>query len=147
MYPLYLNDGRQTKFSGMICYESVYPNYVREFVKRGAESLIILTNDSWWGNTSGAYQHASFASLRAVETRRWVVQCANGGISMVVDPTGKRQRSTELYTRTKFIADIGLLSDKTFYVKNGDVAAQLCCAISIMILLATILKINTSKRN
>jgi len=147
VYLLPLKNGRQTKFSGMICYESVYPNYVREFVKCGAEFLVILTNDSWWGNTSGAYQHASFASLRAVETRRWVVQCANGGISMVVDPTGKRQRSTELYTRTKFIADIGLLSDKTFYVKNGDVAAQLCCAISIMILLATILKINTSKRN
>ena len=147
VYLLPLKNGRQTKFSGMICYESVYPNYDREFVKCGAEFLVILTNDSWWGNTSGAYQHASFASLRAVETRRWVVQCANGGISMVVDPTGKRQRSTELYTRTKFIADIGLLSDKTFYVKNGDVAAQLCCAISIMILLATILKINTSKRN
>ena len=86
---LHLKDGRQVKFSGMICYESVYPNYVREFVKRGAEFLVIITNDSWWGNTSGAYQHASFASLRAVETRRWVVQCANGGISMVVDPQAK----------------------------------------------------------
>ena len=88
VYSLPLHDGRKIKFSGMICYESAYPNYVREFVKRGAEFLVILTNDSWWGNTSGAYQHASFASLRAVETRRWIVQCANGGISMIVDPAG-----------------------------------------------------------
>jgi apolipoprotein N-acyltransferase len=145
VYPLRLQDGRQTKFSGMICYESVYPNYVREFVKRGAEFLVIITNDSWWGNTSGAYQHASFASLRAVETRRWVVQCANGGISMVVDPTGKRQVTTDLYTKAKFIADIGLLSKKTFYVTYGDVVAQLCFVMSIMMIISAILKKNKSK--
>jgi apolipoprotein N-acyltransferase len=147
VHPLDLKDGRQTKFSGMICYESVYPNYVREFVKRGAEFLVIITNDSWWGNTSGAYQHASFASLRAVETRRWVVQCANGGISMVIDPLGKRQAATDLYTQTKFVNDIGLSSDKTFYVMYGDVLAQACLAASIMIIIATALKIHRSKRN
>ena len=140
VYPLRLQDGRQTKFSGMICYESVYPNYVREFVKRGAEFLVIITNDSWWGNTSGAYQHASFASLRAVETRRWVVQCANGGISMVVDPTGKRHLTTNLFTRTKFISDIALSSDMTFYVKYGDVLAQICLVASLLMLLAAIMK-------
>jgi apolipoprotein N-acyltransferase len=140
VYELSLKDGRQTKFSGMICYESVFPNYVREFVKRGAEFLVIITNDSWWGNTSGAYQHASFASLRAVETRRWVVQCANGGISLIVDPTGKRQTTTDLYTRTKFIADISLLTDKTFYVQYGDVVAQLCLAISILMFMTAFFK-------
>ena len=140
VYSMSLKDGRQTKFSGMICYESVYPNYVREFVKRGAEFLVIITNDSWWGKTSGAYQHASFASLRAVETRRWVVQCANGGISLIVDPTGKRHITTDLYTRTKFIADISALSDKTFYVQYGDVVAKTCLVISIMMLLTAIFK-------
>ena len=140
VYSLSLKDNRQTKFSGMICYESVYPNYVREFVKRGAEFLVIITNDSWWGNTSGAYQHASFASLRAVETHRWVVQCANGGISMVVDPTGKRHLTTNLFTRTKFISDIALSSDMTFYVKYGDVLAQICLVASLLMLLAAIMK-------
>jgi apolipoprotein N-acyltransferase len=140
VYSMSLKDGRQTKFSGMICYESVYPNYVREFVKRGAEFLVIITNDSWWGNTSGAYQHAACASLRAVETRRWVVQCANGGISLVVDPTGKRQLATNLYTRAKFIADIGLLSSTTFYVKHGDVVAQACLAASLLMILAAVIK-------
>jgi apolipoprotein N-acyltransferase len=140
VYSLSLQDRSQTKFSGMICYESVYPNYVREFVKRGAAFLVIITNDSWWGNTSGAYQHASFASLRAVESRRWIVQCANGGISLIVDPTGKRQITTDLYTRTKFIAHISLLSGKTFYVQYGDVVAQLCLALSILMLVTAFLK-------
>ena len=147
IYQINLKDGNQIKFSGMICYESVYPNYVREFVKRGAEFLVIITNDSWWGNTSGAYQHASFASLRAVETRRWVVQCANGGISMVVDPTGKRLFTTNLYATTKFVAGIGSTSEKTFYVKYGDIVAQICLGASIMMLITVILKRNKLKRD
>jgi len=136
VYALPLKDGRLIKFSCMICYESAYPNYVRAFVSRGAEFLVVITNDSWWGNTSGAYQHASFASLRAVETRRWVLQCANGGISLVVDPSGRILRATELYSREKFIADIGLRSDQTFYVRYGDVVGRGCLAASLLMLLA-----------
>jgi apolipoprotein N-acyltransferase len=134
--PLELRDGTKTKYAGMICYESAYPNYVREFAKRGAEFLIIITNDSWWGNTSGAYQHASFASLRAVETRRWIVQCANGGISMIVDPTGKTYMATRLYTKTHFIAELGLQKEVSFYVKHGDIIPQGCIAIASLLLLA-----------
>jgi apolipoprotein N-acyltransferase len=147
VYTLKVRENRETKFSGMICYESVYPDYVRAFVKHGAEFLVILTNDSWWGNTSGAYQHAAMASLRAVETRRWIVQCANGGISLVVDPTGKRQWTTKLFTRTKFIANIGLRSDSTFYVNYGDLVAQTCLVASLIMLLTAMVLKNKSKRN
>jgi apolipoprotein N-acyltransferase len=135
-----------SKFSGMICYESSYPNYVREFVKRGAEFLVVITNDSWWGNTSGAYQHASFASLRAVETRRWVVQCANGGISLIVDPTGTMHMVTSLYSKTRFVSDIYLRSEMTFYVKYGDFIAQLCLTASVMILIAAVMQKKKEKR-
>jgi apolipoprotein N-acyltransferase len=145
-YALSLNKKEQSKFSGMICYESVYPGYVREFVKRGAEFLIIITNDSWWGNTSGAYQHASFASLRAVETRRWVVQCANGGISMVVDPAGTTHFVTSLYSETEFVDNIFLRTEKTFYVKYGDVLAQVCLAVSVMIFIAAVIQKKKEKR-
>jgi len=132
-----LRDGSKVKFSGMICYESVYPNYVREFVRRGAEFLLILTNDSWCGNTSGAYQHASFVSLRAVETRRWIVQCANGGISCIVDPYGVTHITTELYTKKSFIGSIYSRSDQTCYVRYGDLVGKCCTGISVMILLFT----------
>jgi apolipoprotein N-acyltransferase len=130
----------QARFSAMICYESAYPNYVRQFVKRGAQFLVVLTNDSWWGNTSGAYQHASFASLRAVETRRWVVQCANGGISLVADPSGRIRTSAGLFTRARFVAEIGLRSDETFYVKYGDVVARLCLIASIVFVAISVLQ-------
>jgi apolipoprotein N-acyltransferase len=145
-YTLPLNNRGTTKFSGMVCYESAYPNYVKEFVKRGAEFLVVITNDSWWGNTSGAYQHASFASLRAVETRRWVVQCANGGISMIVDPTGATHLTTSLYSTTRFVGNIYLRSEMTFYVKHGDFVAHLCLAVSMMILFASVLQKKKEKR-
>lgn len=139
-YTLPLENKVMIKFSAMVCYESAYPNYVKEFVKRGAEFFVIITNDSWWGNTSGAYQHASFASLRAVETRRWVVQCANGGISLIVDPTGTKHFATKLYSKTKFVGDIYLRSEKTFYVKYGDVAGKLCLAASVMMFITAVLQ-------
>jgi apolipoprotein N-acyltransferase len=145
-YMLPLKDKDTIKFSGMVCYESAYPNYVKEFVKRGAEFLVVITNDSWWGNTSGAYQHASFASLRAVETRRWVVQCANGGISLIVDPTGTTHLATNLYSRTQFVGDIYLRSGMTFYVKHGDIVAHICIAVSVMIFFAAVLQKRKEKR-
>jgi apolipoprotein N-acyltransferase len=140
VYSLELRDSTITKYSGMICYESAYPSYVREFVKRGAEFLIVITNDSWWGNTSGAYQHASFASLRAVETRRWIVQCANGGISMLVDPTGTPHMATSLYSKAQFIGEIGLQKNESFYVKYGDIVAQVCLVAAAMMLLAALIQ-------
>lgn len=116
-----LRDGSKATFGGLICYETAYPNFVRLFVRRGAQFLTVITNDSWWGRTSGAYQHASFATLRAIETRRWVVQCANGGISLVVRPNGIVDHATKLYSEDRFTASVGLSSVETAYVKWGDV--------------------------
>jgi apolipoprotein N-acyltransferase len=133
-------------FSGMICYESVYPNFVRTFVRNGAELLVVITNDSWWGNTSGAYQHASFATFRAIENRRWVVQCANGGISTVVDPTGVHRVSTPMYTQTRVLADVNPSREETFYARHGDLFAQVCSLAAIgMVVVAFVRKINAKK--
>lgn len=115
--------GDSVRFSGMICYESIYPNYVRHFVSKGAEFLIIITNDSWWGKTSGAFQHAAFASFRAIENRRWIVRSANGGISGFVDPMGRMHQPTSMYTKAKLGMDIYPQRVKTFYVRYGDLFA------------------------
>jgi len=115
------SDGTPTRFGGMICYESVFPNFVREFTKRGAEFLVVITNDSWWGNTPGAYQHAAYASLRAIENRRWVVQSANGGISLIVRPSGNVDLRTDLYTERTLIGTIELRTDESPYLRWGDV--------------------------
>lgn len=118
------------RFSNMICYESMYPSLVAAFVRKGASFLTVITNDSWWGNTSGAYQHERAAVLRAVENRRWIVQCANGGISCVVDPFGSIVASTSMYERTTRIWTIEPLEEITPYTRLGDWFAELCVMMS-----------------
>ncbi len=131
VFSLPLRDGSATSLSSMICYESVYPNFVREFVRRGAEFLVIITNDSWWGNTSGAYQHASYASFRAIENRRWIVRAANGGISGFVDPTGVLHDETRLYTASTFHGTVEPRHEQTFYARHGDIFALLVTGVAL----------------
>jgi apolipoprotein N-acyltransferase len=128
--------GAPVPFASVICYESVFPDFVRQFVLRGAEFLVIITNDSWWGNTSGAYQHGSFASFRAIETRRWIIRSANGGISGFIDPIGHMHQRTRLYTTATIHGEIGAKENLTFYARHGDLFAQVClfCGGGIIIL-------------
>lgn len=118
----------EAKFANFICYESVFPGYVASYVRNGAQFLTVVTNDSWWGNTSGAYQHERYAVLRAVENRRWVIQCANGGISSFVDPLGRVTASTALYAQAGLVGSIILSDERTFYTEHGDWCAQWCLA-------------------
>ena len=131
---LALRGGDTVAIGTMICYESVYPAYVAGLVRRGARLLTVLTNDSWWGNTAGVYQHRQFAVLRAVENRRWVVQCANGGISFVVDPSGVIRSETALFTRTALRAAVGTPSGLTVYSRLGDWLAEACAILSLLAL-------------
>lgn len=135
LFQLHTSHFSAIPFGALICYESIFPDYVREMVQRGGQFFVILTNDSWWGKTSGAYQHVAYASLRAIETRRWFVQAANGGISAIIDPLGRMRYKTELFQSTAFLARITPENTKTFYVTHGDVFAQSFLLISGIILL------------
>jgi apolipoprotein N-acyltransferase len=113
------------RFATLICYESVYPDFAAEFVRKGAEFLAIITIDSWWGRMSGAFQHQQFALLRAIENRRWIARCAVGGISSIIDPYGRVRRSTELFTRTSFAAPLGRSEELSAYTRHGDWLPQI----------------------
>jgi apolipoprotein N-acyltransferase len=141
-----LKGGDTVAIGNLICYESVYPAYVADLVRRGARFLTVITNDSWWGNTSGVYQHRQFAVLRAVENRRWVVQCANGGISFVIDPSGTIRKETALFTRTAFQAGIGTPSGQTFYTRHGDWLAEGCALLTLFALFSAWLHRMTKHR-
>ncbi|MDD8018339.1 MAG: apolipoprotein N-acyltransferase [Bacteroidota bacterium] len=136
---VFVNDKLHTKFLGMVCYESIFPEFVSSFVNKGAEFLVFITNDSWWGNTSGARQHNQFAVMRAIENRRWVVRCANGGISSFIDPTGRMYDATTMYTQTYIQHKIEPLQTKTFYTLHGDWVARILATITVIILLETII--------
>ncbi|HQJ75418.1 MAG TPA: apolipoprotein N-acyltransferase [Bacteroidota bacterium] len=141
----------KVNFWAMVCYESIFPGFVSEFVKKGAEFLVIVTNDSWFGNSSGPYQHNQFAVLRAIENRRSIVRCANGGVSSFIDPIGRIQKKSQFNTETILIDEIELNSYQTFYTKYGDVFSKFSLYISIVIILISFinyfLKIFKSKTN
>lgn len=141
VFTLRSRDGQKVRFSAMVCYESVFPEYVRAFVQRGAQFLVVITNDSWWGNTSGSYQHAAYASLRAVETRRWVVQGANGGISLVVNPQGRVIRGSSLFSQTAWTERIETSNATTLFVRAGDVVGHTSVAAGGLLGLWTLISL------
>lgn len=111
----------------VICYESIWGAYVAEYVEKGALFIAIITNDAWWGNTSGKDQHLQYAKLRAIETRRWVARSANTGISAFINQRGDIIKQSSWWTATALKADINLNDQLTFYVKHGDYIAYAGC--------------------
>jgi apolipoprotein N-acyltransferase len=119
----------------IICYESVFGNYVADYVRKGAEALFILTNDGWWKSTIGYKQHLSYASIRAIETRRPVVRAANTGISCIIDIRGLRTMETGWWTETVLKGEISYKTVITSYVHYGDYLMRISSLLSILILL------------
>jgi apolipoprotein N-acyltransferase len=109
-----------------ICYEAIFPDLVRRFAENGAELLVNVTNDAWYGRTSAPYQHFAMAKLRAVEAGRYLLRAANTGITAVVDPRGRVVARSELFERTVIVEDVSLLAGDTFYSRHGDVFAWAC---------------------
>jgi apolipoprotein N-acyltransferase len=129
------NVGKDTiKVGGLVCYESVFPTFPNYFVQRGAEFLAVLTNDSWYGKLSGPYQHEEFAKLRAVENRKAVVRCANGGVSCLINKFGVTQVETKMFTRTHLVVEVPLNNEKTFYTKHPLIVPVSALIFSLLIL-------------
>ena len=129
------------KFGVLICFESLFPEISRELVLRGADFLLNITNDAWFGKSQAALQHASMAVFRAVEHRVGIGRAANTGISMFIDRYGRMVRPTELFVEETVIGGIDVRSGTTFYTKHGDFAAWACLiAAAAMLLVAAVLR-------
>lgn len=133
-------DNDTINLAGLVCFESVFPDFVSIFSKRGAEFLVVVTNDSWYGNSSGPYQHKEFAALRTVENRKAVVRSANGGVSCLINKFGITEFETEMFTRASFVVDVPLNQEVTFYTKNPLIIPILSSAFSLWIIGITILQ-------
>lgn len=124
----------------VICYESIWGAYVAEYSKKGAQFIAIVTNDGWWGNTSGKDQHFDYARLRAVENRKWVARSANTGISGFINQRGEIVQKTEWWVPTALTQEINLNEDLTFYVENGDWIVKISLFFGGLFILFTFLK-------
>jgi apolipoprotein N-acyltransferase len=109
--------GRNQFVAPVICYESVFGEYVTDYIQKGAGLLCIVTNDGWWGNTPGYRQHFDYARLRAIETRRFVARSANTGVSGFIDDKGAVIAQTEWWKPAAIKATLTYQKGETFYVK------------------------------
>ncbi len=124
----------------IICYESIFGEYVTEYVKRGATLLCIITNDGWWGNTPGYKQHLQYAGLRAIETRRYVARSANTGTSAFFDDKGNLLQKTNWWQPAAIKQVVKLNTQETFYVKHGDMINEYGILFTIYFLLGLVIR-------
>jgi apolipoprotein N-acyltransferase len=134
--PFVASDG--LKIAPAICYESVYGEFIAEFVRNGANAIFVITNDGWWGNTAGHRQHFLFSVLRAIETRRSVARSANTGTSAFINQRGDVSQATAYWVPAVIKQDINTSSTLTFYVRYGDYIARISMLVAALMLLLTI---------
>ena len=122
---VFTNNFNKAKVAPIICYESIYGEFVTDYVKNGANLLAIMTNDSWWDNSEGHKQLLSYARLRAIETRREIVRAANSGISAHINAKGDIVEDTFYGDQTALAVTANLLEEKSIYTKTGDLISRI----------------------
>ena len=118
------------KVGTFICYESVFPGYVRQFAGKGAEVLLNISNDSWFGHTPARYQHLLITRMRAAENRRWILRVTNNGVTAAIDPAGRVRRSIEEFQEVVALMPFAWSKEQTVYTRWGDWFVALCAAVT-----------------
>jgi len=137
----FFNTKNSAAVGPVICYESIYGEFVTGYVNKGANVIFVVTNDGWWGDTPGYKQHLSYSSLRAIENRRSIARSANTGISCFINQRGDILQATDYWVKDVIKGTINLNTKKTFYTKHGDYIGRISEFLSLLILLMLIVKI------
>ena len=125
------------KLGTFICYESIFPDEVRQFARDGAEALVNISNDGWYGDSGAWKQHLQQTRMRAIENDRWLLSATNTGLTAVIDPWGRVVAEVPRKERTALLARYHLRSSTTFYTRHGDWFAYLCAIISVVLVVST----------
>lgn len=133
---LFVTNGH--RYGTFICYESIFGDEVRQFVRDGADVLINISNDGWYGDTSAPWQHLNMARMRAIENHRWVLRATNTGVTAAIDPYGRVVEAAPRHVRTSIRVGFGYEEDMTFYTRYGDLFAYSCAAITIATILESL---------
>ncbi|MDY6801955.1 MAG: apolipoprotein N-acyltransferase [Bacteroidota bacterium] len=137
----------ETRIAPVICYESVYGEYVTDYVKNGANLIFVITNDGWWGNTPGYKQHFNYSLLRAIETRRSIARSANTGISAFINQKGEIIQKTEWWVPTAIKNTLKANNKLTFYTRNGDYIGRIAVFFALLSILYTIVQILMKRKH
>jgi len=123
----------------LICFEGIFPEISREYVVKGADLLVNITNDAWFGDSSAPYQHLSMTVFRAVENRVPLVRSANTGVTAVIDSRGHIRGMTELFREALLTGSVRVGSERSFYTERGDIFAWICLLTSLAVLISAAL--------
>jgi len=118
----------------LICYEAIFPELARDYVRRGSDLLVNLTNDAWFGRSSAPWQLLAMTRFRAIENRIWIARVANTGVSALISPAGRVTLAGPIFVPLQLVGDVGLGAEATFYSRFGDVFAYICLAVSAVFL-------------
>jgi apolipoprotein N-acyltransferase len=132
--PLPLNGQR---LGVLVCYEAIFPELARDWVRQGSGLLVNITNDAWFGHSSAPWQHLAMVRFRAVENRIWIARAANTGISAFVAPSGRVLEATPLFEKAYATLEVGLGARPGLYARSGDLVPALFLAIGIIWLVQT----------
>ncbi len=124
-------DAGEERMGTFICYESIFPDEVREGPLQGAQVLVNISNDGWYGDSGAWKQHLQQTRMRAIENERWLLSATNTGMTASIDPYGRIVESNERKIRTALIAPYALTAGTTFYTRHGDWFAFVCAIISV----------------
>ena len=119
------------RYGIFICYESVFGDEVREFARNGAEVLVNISDDGWYGDTSAPWQHLNMARMRAIENRRWILRDTNNGVTAAIDPYGTVRQSIPRHRVDALAAQYGYSSELTFYTVHGDWVGWICAVFAL----------------
>ena len=122
------------RYGVFICYEAVFADEVREFAQLGAEVLVNISDDGWYGDTSAPWQHLNMARMRAIENRRWLLRDTNSGVTAVIDPYGRVRQSITRHAIDALPAQFAFRDDVTVYTAHGDLFAWLCAILALGII-------------
>ncbi len=126
------------KIGTLICYEIIFPGLVRSFVEKGADVLVTITNDAWFGPTSAPYQHFVMAVFRAVENRVPVIRAANTGISGFIDTRGRISKTSNIFVEAVLNEKVAVGKSRSIYTEYGDVFAYLCIGGAMLLIIMSI---------
>ncbi|HTL82231.1 MAG TPA: apolipoprotein N-acyltransferase [Bacteroidia bacterium] len=142
---VFVSANDKTKVAPVVCYESIYGDYVGEYIRNGADYIFIITNDGWWGDTPGYKQHLLYGRLRAIETRKSIARSANTGISCFIDQRGDFYQRQNWWTASSIKMTLNSTAGMTFYTRHGDYIARAMLWLSIGAILIALYRVLKKK--